>query len=735
VQPFAPLLLDGNLEEEISPDERHFFIITRRHDLALRKNVYRLVLFEVEAIGENYARDRLRFPARVLIETRSSSDSVFEQGIRSARWLNDSTIVFLAEFEDRPAQVFSIDIGTGQIAQLTNHHSPVLGFAIDSRVRVVVYVAREPVDNSHVQGTSFVAGNTSLTRILFPNNLPKQRIIYQHYRSYVEQPDSVRPLGEPFRMGRSPPLISLSPDGRWAITRATARSFEDSVRLADTYTPLRDLLGSYLAYDEDPQSLFTEDDFSFLMQFRVFDVHNARELPWMDVPDGTSIGREWPFAVWMPDGESVVLANTYLPLDGVSASERERRMSHPSLIQYWPAIGRFLRIADMSGSRLSFQGLYAVATAPETVLLKQDGTITRFRRLKNSWTRDNALDAPAGRASRLHGRLRLLESANEPPEIAFEFRDGQYARITDLNPQLRAVDIGRAVPYTWRDTSGREWKGGLLLPSDFEPTRRYPIVIQLGGFDANEFYIDGVRQISSAMAGRAYLREGILVLAEPGNYLQTGEKREELFVHARGLKAAIDQLAATGVVDPDRVGIVGFSARGSVLQHLITYGDIRIRAATLADAAQNSLSTATAYFFGWHKPGMLTVERRLEAKPWGEDTEVWARRDPSLHTDCIEAAVRYEFYNLYVYQGWETYALLRRQGKPVEVVIFPRGLHQLRRPQERLDSLQGNVDWFRFWLKGEEDGDPAKSAQYERWREMKKRAPPARDRARCTMSN
>ena len=30
------------------------------------------------------------------------------------------------------------------------------------------------------------------------------------------------------------------------------------------------------------------------------------------------------------------------------------------------------------------------------------------------------------------------------------------------------------------------------------------------------------------------------------------------------------------------------------------------------------------------------------------------------------------------------------------------------------------VDWFRFWLKGEEDPDPAKAEQYKRWRELRK---------------
>jgi hypothetical protein len=35
-------------------------------------------------------------------------------------------------------------------------------------------------------------------------------------------------------------------------------------------------------------------------------------------------------------------------------------------------------------------------------------------------------------------------------------------------------------------------------------------------------------------------------------------------------------------------------------------------------------------------------------------------------------------------------------------------------------SQQTTVDWYGFWLKGEEDPDPAKVEQYKRWRELRK---------------
>jgi len=54
------------------------------------------------------------------------------------------------------------------------------------------------------------------------------------------------------------------------------------------------------------------------------------------------------------------------------------------------------------------------------------------------------------------------------------------------------------------------------------------------------------------------------------------------------------------------------------------------------------------------------------------------------------------------------------------MIYLPEGVHELVKPWERMVSLQGTVDWFCFWLKSEEDPDPAKAEQYKRWRELRK---------------
>jgi len=69
---------------------------------------------------------------------------------------------------------------------------------------------------------------------------------------------------------------------------------------------------------------------------------------------------------------------------------------------------------------------------------------------------------------------------------------------------------------------------------------------------------------------------------------------------------------------------------------------------------------------------------------------------------------------------WEIYSALRHLNKPVELVYLPDGVHELVKPLERFNSLEGNVEWFSFWLQGYQDTDPAKAPQYEPWRALSK---------------
>ena len=81
-----------------------------------------------------------------------------------------------------------------------------------------------------------------------------------------------------------------------------------------------------------------------------------------------------------------------------------------------------------------------------------------------------------------------------------------------------------------------------------------------------------------------------------------------------------------------------------------------------------------------------------------------------------------------LFLSWEWFAGLCRLNKPVDLIYMADADHVLVKPWNRMTSEQGNVDWFCFWLKGEEDQDPGKIEQYARWHELRelqeKNSPP-----------
>jgi hypothetical protein len=120
----------------------------------------------------------------------------------------------------------------------------------------------------------------------------------------------------------------------------------------------------------------------------------------------------------------------------------------------------------------------------------------------------------------------------------------------------------------------------------------------------------------------------------------------------------------------------------------------------------------------WRYP---SIERPNGGAPFGESLASWLKNAPDFNLTKVNTPVRMEAnQRISLFFVWEWFAGLSRLGKPVELTYKPDAGHVLVRPGDRLVSQEGNVDWFSFWLKGEENSDPAKAEQYARWRELRK---------------
>jgi len=106
--------------------------------------------------------------------------------------------------------------------------------------------------------------------------------------------------------------------------------------------------------------------------------------------------------------------------------------------------------------------------------------------------------------------------------------------------------------------------------------------------------------------------------------------------------------------------------------------------------------------------------------PFGEGLKSWMERTPAFNAHRVHTPVRIVVHRpASLLWEWEWFAALRTLDKPVEMIYMQDGVHILVKPWERMISQQGNVEWFAFWLKGEEDPDPTKAEQYARWRGLR----------------
>lgn len=723
------------MRQQTSPDGSRGFIVTRRANVKADVNRYEIVMLDLSP-----ARLSERRPAAPEVVFSFDAQHDNEAGypaLAQVRWANERTLVFRAKVKDSVFQIYSLDLPSRKVVQLTNAAMSIESFAASRDLKRLVYLAQAPNPPMKAGARSIVVGSQWFRAALYGQQDPMQQ--NRKYRFWVQDVGSAhppRPLGEAFLQANAGlPAADISPDGRWAVlpryerdrTAAWSRQYPIVKELADEFGP---------AVKRDPLGYFNGPMAYTARRMVAWRLDDAREQTILDAPDDCLPGglQSRRDRVWQSAGQSVILAGTHLPMvQGTKVS----LASH--VLEYWPDSGRLTVIAKLNGRLGSAVGV------GERLEVVDDGRPRQFERAGSGGWREVAGAALPANAA---WTLRLQEGLNEPPDAVAAGPGGQTVRLTALNPHFDAKTWGTMSTYRWRDAKGRQWHGGLMAPADAVPGKRLPLVIEAYNYFPENFYIAGPssarRSGTSAYPGRALLREGMMVLVMPVHTKKTPFKDDanQARVFNEGVRGAVEALVREGRVDPARVGIIGWSMSGEKVLNLITFSDLPVRAATMSDGDSNTLlSYAITYSSTdatWgHKEA---VNGGIPARP---NLAGWVKTDPSLNTDCIRSALRIESYGVPLHNHWDVYALLRRQYKPADMILIPEGSHGLATPSERMISLQGNVDWFNFWLKGEKrrgellatETPASLKAQYEAWDQMARLKEVDDRRPRCPLAS
>jgi dipeptidyl aminopeptidase/acylaminoacyl peptidase len=156
----------------------------------------------------------------------------------------------------------------------------------------------------------------------------------------------------------------------------------------------------------------------------------------------------------------------------------------------------------------------------------------------------------------------------------------------------------------------------------------------------------------------------------------------------------VDQLIDLGLVDEDRMGIMGWSYGGFMTSWVVTQTS-RFKAASVGAAVTNPYS-----FYG-----LTDIPEFMEAyfggKPWEESTD-YLRHAAVHHAGSAETPTLIqhgaEDRRVPLAQGEAYYRALKKSGVTVEMVIYPRAPHGIREPKLIRDAMVRNEVWFDQWL-------------------------------------
>jgi len=723
-----------NIEPDIasySPDGENFVILTSKANINSNSSKYTLWLYKISDIKSEMIRngnlDGIK--GEPIVEINSDDFAFIYEGhhpspIRRLKWLDGGKqLAFVAAKKGDSGDVYLYNILEKKLRRLTNSPGSVEDYSISLQSDTIIYLAR----NIRTCPTAFPypekVGNFAFPVHIGMCNHPglAQRFPYQRFQIYkaglatfAQQPGKA--ISGEFTWVPAMPRLTLSPDGRWATVIAAPHSkapahweyFFKRIGQSDFW--------SEVAGRRDDDGVVGQG-LSMAGQFLIVDVEKGKTRPVFDAP--VAYLGFYASGHWLRDGKTVILTHTFIPRGG-GASDYYKKLH---IVELNVETGKYRviysfndPIMDMESNKTIYTNTYL---GPDGVLflevrrgkidlsnasiLPEETSIVALARSDHGWVVKGEGKSVEEISRHRQIDIILRQNMNTPPDYYVKYAiNGSEYRLTGLNPHLRYVEMPEVKVIHWNTTDGANWKGGLIFPPGFRKDYRYPLVIQVHCFDERVYLRDSSNNEETApFAGRALAAQGVVVLqmspmssGSANEAAQQGPEANDGFTTA--VKTIIDQLSEQGIVNSDRIGMVGWSAGGRAVLSALTSGKFKLRAAVIADAAPVG---PLAYFLsaGWPKNMAAWIEAQVGGHPWGDGLIKWIEGNPVYKLDKITAAIRLEAYDRIGAVAWyDVFTIMKRLGKPVEFYVYDGASHAPQNPQQRYTSSQGTVDWMLF---------------------------------------
>lgn len=275
------------------------------------------------------------------------------------------------------------------------------------------------------------------------------------------------------------------------------------------------------------------------------------------------------------------------------------------------------------------------------------------------------------------------------------------------NPQQFDYHWGHDELVHFNTPDGTGLKGILYYPADFDPNKKYPLIVSLYEIQSDELYTyhNPSEYESTGFNIPNFTNQGYFIFRPDILYKigDTGMSAVECIL------AGVKKVKGFSFIDGSKIGLEGHSFGGYETMFTITQTDI-FATAVAGAGSSNLLSFYFSMAWVWDRPQSWRFEKQQwrMGDTYFNNPNAYNKNSPILNAPKINTPILSWAGKLDGNVNWqqslEFFLALRKLDKDNIMLLYENEGHYLNSRKNQLDLTHKMEDWFNFYLK---DAPPA----------------------------
>jgi dipeptidyl aminopeptidase/acylaminoacyl peptidase len=285
----------------------------------------------------------------------------------------------------------------------------------------------------------------------------------------------------------------------------------------------------------------------------------------------------------------------------------------------------------------------------------------------------------------------IRSSFSDPPEI-WAGPIGYWRQLTHQNAAVKPA-WGEAKSIHWKN-EGYDIQGWLIYPRDFDPARKYPMIVEVHGGPGAAVQSEWPESsdFAIALAGVGYFvlqpnPRGSFGQGEPFTRANVKDFGDGDF---RDVLAGVDEALRVAAIDSNRLGLTGWSYGGYMTMWGVTQTN-RFKAAMAGAGIANYQS-----YYGENQIDQWMIP--FFGKSVYEDPEVYLKSSPITFIKKVKTPtliiVGDSDGECPTPQSYEFWHALKTLGVETQLVVYEHEGHHFAKPEHQRDRTRRTVAWF-----------------------------------------